>query len=70
MDGLKFKDEDKDKVIKFLNFIAKKAEFKLNTNEIIEYFHLLSFMQKDLLPKIDANIFEIKSISAKKEEDK
>ena len=58
----KFNEEDKKKVIEFLNIIAKKAEFKVNTSEIIEYFKLLSHMQQSILPKIDANILEVKRI--------
>lgn len=64
----KFKDEDKEKIVKFLNMVATKAEFKMNTKEVIDYFKLLSYMQQELLPKIDANIFEVKSIKEDKEE--
>lgn len=60
---MKLTDEDKEKVIEFLNMVAKHAEFKLNTNELIKYFKLLSFMQQTLLPKIDANVLEIKKIT-------
>jgi len=67
----KFKEDDKARLIEFLNLIASKAEFKLNTAEVIKYFKLLSFMQSELLPKIDANIMEItKIIEPKKEEKK
>lgn len=61
-DKLKFKEEDKQKVIDFLNFVAKKAEFKVVTAEIIDYFKLLTFMQTELLPKVNANILEIKEV--------
>jgi len=61
-----FTEEDKESVIQFLNFIANKAEFKMNTKEVIEYFKLLTYMQKTLLSKIDDNIFEIKKIIKKK----
>ena len=54
-----FTQDDKKKVIDFLNFVAKKAEWQTNTQEVVEYFKLLSFMQQTLLPKIDANILEI-----------
>jgi len=54
-----FTQDDKKKVIDFLNFIAKKAQWETNTQEVVEYFKLLSFMQQTLLPKIDANIIEI-----------
>lgn len=64
-----FNEEDREKFIKFLNMVATHAEFKMNTTEIVEYFKLLSFMQQSLLPKINANILEVKKvIEAKKEE--
>jgi hypothetical protein len=62
MTQMKFSEEDKQKVIEFLNITAKNAEFKFNTTEIIQYFKLLSFMQQQLLPKIEANILEIKRV--------
>jgi hypothetical protein len=62
MDNNKFTKEDKQKVIEFLNFIASTAEFKMNTNQVIAYFKLLNFMQQSLLPKIEANIFELERI--------
>ena len=62
MNELSFTEEDKQKMVNFLNMIAKHAEFKMNTGELIEYFRLLSSMQRDILPKIDANILEIKRV--------
>lgn len=64
----KFTEEDKSKVIQFLNIIATKAKFEVDTNELIKYYKLLSFMQQELLPKIEANILEIRSIKEDKEE--
>ena len=55
----KFSEEDKKRLIEFINMIAMKGEFKLNTQEVIKYFKLLSFVQQELIPKIDANIMEI-----------
>lgn len=54
-----FKEEDKQKVVEYLNLVAKHAKFNIDTSELIEYFKLLSFMQQVLLPKIEANYFEI-----------
>jgi hypothetical protein len=59
MDEMKFKEEDKKKFIEFLNLIAKYAEFKMNTEELIKYFKLLNHMQTVILKKIDSNILEI-----------
>lgn len=58
----RFTEEDKQKVVDFLNMVANHADLKLNTSQLIRYFKLLSFMQQELLPKIDANTFEIKKV--------
>lgn len=64
-----FKEDDKEKVIKFLNLVASKARFDLNTQEVIEYFKLLSYMQQELIPKIDSNMMgDIKITEAAPEE--
>jgi uncharacterized protein YktA (UPF0223 family) len=55
----KFTEEDVKKVIEFLNNVAVKAEFKMNTQDIIKYFGLLSHMQKVVVPKLQAHILEI-----------
>lgn len=57
-----FTEEDKLKVVKFLNLVAKHAEFKTNTQELIEYFKHLSYMQTGLLTKIEQNILEVKEV--------
>lgn len=57
----RFKDSDKEKVTAFLNFVAKKAVFTMDTKETIEYYGLLSYCQQVLLKKIDSHIMgEIK----------
>lgn len=56
---MKFNEEDKQKVIDFLNMNAKYAKLTLDTAELIEYFKLLNHMQAKILPKINANIFEV-----------
>lgn len=69
MDSKKnFNEGDKKKVVDFLNTVAKHAKFELNTAEIIEYFKLLSFMQQILLPKLEANVLEIKRVVEPKQE--
>ena len=63
MQGLPgFSEEDKQKVVDFLNIVAKHAEFKFKTNEVIEYFKLLAYMQQTILPKIDNHILEVKRL--------
>jgi hypothetical protein len=64
----KFNEEDKKKFIEFLNFVAKEAEFTLKTDRILEYFKLLNYMQSSMLPKIDANILEVKKVIEAKDE--
>lgn len=57
-----FTEQDKEKFVRFLNMIAKSAQFNFNTNEVIEYFKLLSHMQQQLLVKIDSHILEVKRV--------
>ena len=57
-----FTEEDQKKVVEFLNFVAKKAKFEMDTQEVISYFKSLSYMQQELLPKINANILEVKEV--------
>lgn len=70
MTEMKFTEDDKKKVIEFLNMVAKHATFELNTPDLINYFKLLSFMQQTVLPKIDANTLEIKKVVEAKEPSK
>lgn len=62
MNQYHFSEEDKQKIIEFLNYVAKHAEFKMKTSELISYFKLLSYMQQTLIPKVDANILEVKRV--------
>lgn len=61
-----FSEEDKEKLIDFLNFIAKhmtlgrKEDFGIE--ESLKFTRLLSFMQQVLLPKVNENILEVKRI--------
>ena len=57
-----FTEEDKKRLLEFFNIIAEKAQFNLNTQEVIKYFGLLSFVQNELIPKIDSNILEITNV--------
>lgn len=65
----KFNEEDVKKVIEFLNTIAVKAKFEMNTQDIIKYFGLLSHMQKSIVPKLQANILEIVDVVESESED-
>jgi hypothetical protein len=62
MNELNFNEEDKSKFIEYLNMVAKSAQFNMNTAEVISYFKLLSHMQQKIVPKIEANILEVKRV--------
>jgi len=62
MSDMRFNEEDKQKLVEFLNLVAKHARFNLDTSELIQYFKNLSYMQQRILPKIEANIFEIRRV--------
>lgn len=62
-----FTEEDKQKVVEFLNIVAKHARFNFDTQEVIQYFKLLSNMQQKILPKIEANILEVRRVIESKE---
>lgn len=64
-----FTEDDKKKVIEFLNVIAKTAKFEVSTDELISYFKLLAHMQQKIIPKIDANILEVKRVIETKQEE-
>lgn len=68
MSELNFNEEDKQKFIEFLNMLAKNAKFQVDTAELIQYFRLLSHMQQKILPKIEANILELKRVVETKQE--
>lgn len=58
-----FREEDREKFIEFLNFIAKKAKLKsMSVEETIKFYGLLSHMQQVLLPKINDHILEVKRV--------
>lgn len=54
----RFKEEDKKKVVDFLNFVANKAKFEVNVKETIEFYSLLSYCQQTLLKKINAHVLD------------
>lgn len=63
-----FTKEDKEKVIEYLNRVAKHAKFSdINTTDLISYYKLLAHMQTQILPKIEANILEVIDIVEPKE---
>ena len=66
-----FTEADQQRVVEFLNFLSAKATFNnLSLKETIQFYGLLSFFQKDLLKKIEANILEVKAVRELKPEKK
>ena len=58
-----FSEQDSEKIVEFLNFVAQKAKFQeLEVKDAIRLTKLLNWFQTDLLPKIDAHKFEILSV--------
>jgi len=54
-----FNREDKESLVTFLNIVAAKAQFTMNTSDIIKFFKLLQYVQTVILPKIDDNMLEV-----------
>lgn len=63
-----FTEEDRERVVEYLNLVANHAKFTFETKEVIEYFKLLSHMQRVILPKIEAHVFELKEIQKAQKE--
>ena len=59
---MNFIEKDRDNLVEFLNFVSDKAKFELGTKEVIKFYGLLAWAQKDLMPKINANILEVKAV--------
>lgn len=71
MNEMSFKEEDVKKLVEYLNFINDNAKFDgLKNLQIINYFKLLSYMQNTILPKMEANIVEIKKVIKPKDKEK
>lgn len=62
MNEMKFTEEDKAKFVEFLNMNAKHAKFEFDTIQMVNYYKLLQYMQGKILPKMDANILEVKRV--------
>jgi hypothetical protein len=62
MNNMSFTEDDKQKIVEYLNMVATHAEFKIKTDELVKYFKLLAHMQQSVLPKVNANILEVKRV--------
>lgn len=61
MTANKFTDDDKIKCINFLKFVLERASWSLTTKEALELNKHLAWANS-LPAKIEANVFEIKSV--------
>lgn len=66
-----FTQQDKDALIKFLNYVAQKADFsKVTLAEQIDCFKNLNQIQTSVLTKIDHHLLEVVSVKEAKPADK
>jgi hypothetical protein len=64
-----FTQQDKDALIKFLNYVAQKADFKgVSLSEQIECFKNLNQIQTSVLAKIDSHLLEVVAVKEVKAE--
>ena len=62
-----FSEKDAEKLVGLLNFIGTNAKFKeLDVKQVIEFYRILNWAQTELLPKVQANIFEIQEVKQMK----
>lgn len=66
----KWNEKDKENLVEFLNFVSDKAEFKVNTQDVIKYFKLLAWAQQELLKKVEDSVVEITKVHKPEEEKK
>ena len=64
MNRRNFTQADQENFVKFLNFVVEHTEFKkgFGYKDAIAATKLLNKMQVDILPLIEAHIFEVKEI--------
>ena len=68
--GNKFTDKDASRLAKILGRVVADAKFELGVNEFVEFFNELDWASKELIPKIQAHVFEINQIKQAPEQDK
>lgn len=69
---MKFKDDDVEKMTKFINMINEKMEFKsgLRINDIPNIYSYLAWVQKTLIPTMEANVMEVVGVETKEDREK
>jgi hypothetical protein len=69
MNPNKFNEKDKEKLVRLLNVVAEKARFQdMKVTDVIEFYSLLAWSQKELISKIEANVLEVVRASTTTEE--
>jgi len=64
-----FTEKDQENLVDFFNFISKKAKFSdMSIQDSILLVKLLGKVQKEILPKIEKHIFEVKRVIEKPQE--
>jgi hypothetical protein len=59
-----FTEEEYDTLVDYINFNAKRAKFDSMTDEeVITRYKMLSMIQKNILPKMQAHILELKEVT-------
>lgn len=58
----KIVEEDVKRLASLLMNITNNAEFKLKINDFVSVFNDLEWAKTGLLPKLQANIFEVKEV--------
>jgi hypothetical protein len=62
MNNKSFSDEDVRKLNQLMSVLVAKAQFTLALNEFVDVFNQVDWVKKDLIPRINAHILEVKSI--------
>jgi len=66
---MKFKEDDIEKIKEFINVINEKMTFNagLTITEIPKIYSYLAWVQKTLIPTMEANIFEVVAVETKED---
>jgi len=57
-----FSDEDVRKLNQLMSVLIAKAQFTLALNDFVDVFNQVEWVKKDLIPRINSHILEVKSI--------
>ena len=60
-----FTEADIKKLQNLMNLVITRAEFRLSINDFVDVWNSLEWVKTDLIPKMSAHIFEVKSVKKK-----